>query len=697
MLRARTSLAMLSAIGLATAAYAADAAKTAFRPPSVPLVTHDPYFSVWSPADKLTDRWSTHWTGATQALCGLVRVDGKAMRFAGPEVAKTPPMEQVSLQVWPTRSVYTFEGAGVRLTVTFLSPLLPDDLEVLGRSVTYIGFEAASIDGKDHEVAAYVDCSGEWAVNTTDQEVTWSRCRLGEMNALRIGTTAQPILGKHGDDLRIDWGYLYMSVPASANADQAMGDHDVCRSTFLKSGALPQTDDLRMPRAARFHWPVLATTLTLGQVGQSAVSAHLLLAYDDLYSIELFQRRLRPYWRKDGAQIGDLLAAAEKDYPSLAQRCRKFDEELMADLTKAGGEEYARICALAYRQCLAAHKLVADWDGRPAMFSKENFSNGCIGTVDVIYPACPFFLLLNPHLLEAQLKPVMDYAASARWRWPFAPHDLGTYPQANGQVYGGGERTEENQMPVEETGNMLLMLAGIAQTEGNADFAKQYWPTLGKWAEFLKAKGLDPENQLCTDDFMGHLAHNANLSIKAILALAAYGQLCEQVGQPEQAKEYGDLARSMAKRWMEMAADGDHTKLAFDKPGTWSQKYNLIWDKLLGLNLFPAELAESEVAFYLTKMNKYGLPLDVRSDCTKSDWLVWTATLADKPADFEALIDPLYRFVNETPDRVPFTDWYSTKTGKRIGFQARSVIGGVYAKMLASPQMWKKWAGKATK
>jgi hypothetical protein len=235
-------------------------------------------------------------------------------------------------------------------------------------------------------------------------------------------------------------------------------------------------------------------------------------------------------------------------------------------------------------------------------------------------------------------------------------------------------------------------MAAIAQMEGHADFAGLYWKQLTQWAEYLRAKGFDPENQLCTDDFAGHLAHNVNLSAKAICALGAYGKLCAMRGDSARAADYQRLAREFAQRWVKEADDGDHFRLAFDRPGTWSQKYNLIWDRILGLDLFPPDVVRKEMDYYRKIQNTYGLPLDNRKDYTKLDWILWTATLTRDRSDFEALVAPVYRFLNETPDRSPMTDWYQTKEPKKVGFTARPVVGGVFARMLYDQTTWAKYA-----
>jgi hypothetical protein len=665
------------------------------RPPAVPLVVHDPYFSIWSMVDRLTDEGTKHWTGKPNSLSAAIRIDGKTYQVMGRERSGGAVLDQVRLEVLPTRTIYEFSGAGIRLELTFFTPALPADLDVLSRPLTYIEWQAAATDAQAHAVAFYLDAASNLVVNTPDQPVSWGRYLLDGQTVLRMGSREQPILAKRGDDLRIDWGYLYLAADKPDGVSAAAAPHDAMRAAFESSGRLPDSDNLAVPAEGRRDpLDVLALSFDMGNVSARPVTRYLTIAYDDLYSIEYFERRERPWWRRNGAGMPDLLRAARQEHDTLLARGKAFDDELMADMRKLGGEKYARLAALAYRQTLAAHKLVADADGTAMYFPKENFSNGCIATVDVIYPSSPFTMLFSSRLLKAQLQPVLDYARMPRWRWPFAPHDLGQYPQANGQVYGGGEKTEEDQMPVEESGNMLIMVTALARIERNAAFAEKYWPQLTKWAEYLKEKGLDPENQLSTDDFAGHLARNANLSIKAILALGSFGLLADMTGRKEQAALYRETSQEFARKWMELAADGDHYGLVFGKPGTWSQKYNLVWDRLLGLNLFPPELVRKEIAFYETKQNKYGLPLDNRKDYTKLDWLVWSATLAGSATDFEKLIAPAYEWLNESPSRVPLTDWYDTVTGKQQGFQARSVVGGIFVKMLTDPVIFRKYASR---
>ena len=653
------------------------------RPPAVPLIVHDPYFSVWSFTDRLTDSCTRHWTGARHGLCGLARIDGQTWRFAGDD-NNIPALVQTALEVLPTRTIYHFEAQGIDLTVTFMTPALPDDLDVLARPTTYVTFAVRSRDRRPHRVQIYFDMTGEWSVDTPDQKVSASRFRLNGVSALRIGAHEQRLLERAGDNLRIEWGHLYLAVPAQPGATDVLAGAREARAAFARTGQLPAQDDLREPCAAQDGWPVLAAAfdLTVVRPGRT-VSRHVIVAYDDYFAVEYLQRRLRPYWRRHGLHADGLLCAAARDYAALVRRCREFDTGLMADLRAAGGLAYARLCALSYRQALGAHKLAADWDGTLLFLSKENFSNGCIATVDVTYPSAPLFLALNAALLWGMIEPVLQYAASPRWKFPFAPHDLGTYPLANGQVYGGGEQTEENQMPVEECGNLLILVAAYVHYSKQTDDAEKYWPLLHQWADYLLKYGRDPGNQLCTDDFAGHLAHNTNLSLKAILAIGSFAALAKKLGKPAVAKKYRTAAEKMATYWQRQADDGDHYRLTFDKPGTWSQKYNLVWDQLLGLKLFPAAVARKEIAFYKKMQNTYGLPLDCRTTYTKLDWTVWSATLATTAEDFATLTNPLYRWLNETPTRVPLTDWFwTTDAGAQVGFQARSVVGGLFIKLL---------------
>jgi Domain of unknown function (DUF4965)/Domain of unknown function (DUF5127)/Domain of unknown function (DUF1793)/Domain of unknown function (DUF4964) len=655
------------------------------RPPAVPLVTFDPYLSIWSEADKLTDRNTQHWTHREHSLASLLRVDGKTYRLMGAEPKNVPAFAQVSVQVLPTRSIYEFEDAGVHVTLTFMTAALPHDLDIFSRPLSYLTWDVRSVDGSTHEVSLYDSTSSQLVVNEPNESVEWSRVKVGKLTALRVGTQKQPILGSAGDDHRINWGYAYAAA-STKQSKSAIGANQTLLASFVQNGTLPSSDDAQMPRAVSDNTPVLAFAFDLGSVGAKAVERRVIVAYDEIYAIKYFGKPLRPYWRRNGMEPAELLQAAAKNYPSLLKRCKKFDKDLMADMTKVGGERYAQICALAYRECVAACGLAADANNQPLFFTKENTSNGDIATVDVFFPMDPIWVFLSPTLTKATLVPILSYAASSHWKFPNAPHDLGTYPNARGTDDGG------EGMPVEESGNMLILCDAVAQAEGNGNFVTPWWPQLTQWAKYLENYGLDPEEQLCTDDFMGHLAHNANLSVKAILGLAAYGDLCKMRGDTVNAERYAQLAKVDAAHWVKVDADGDHFRLAFDKPGTWSQKYNLVWDKILGLNVFPPSVAQMEVAHYKKVMQRYGVPLDSRTHLTKTDWSVWSATLADNQEDFEAIISPAYDYLNQTTARDPIADSYMTDKITSGGMHARPVVGGFFIKMLTDRDIWHKWA-----
>ncbi len=628
------------------------------RCPAVPLVTHTPYFSLWSPDDVPNRTPTCHWTGSPQPLNGVLRVGERQYGFLG--ATGLPPMKTLSVDVTACSTEYVLESPEARLTVRFTSPLLLEDLEVLSRPATYISTKVEGRYGQLSDVSVAITADEAFCLDRPGQGPVVSGTVTGRCyTAAVLKNSVQEPLNRAGDDVRIDWGTLYLAVEKGKAACQT-GE-----TTFLKAEA----------------------------EGKEAL---FVLAYDEDKAVEYFGKALDPLWKSYYPTMEKLLEEAFTRHAEIEERCERFSDALKEAAVESGGEQYAELLLLAYRQTVAAHCLCKDEDGKLLFISKECFSNGCAATVDISYPSMPLYLLEQPECVFGMMRPIMRYAASPAWPYGFAPHDAGTFPLLNGQVYSGGT-DPERQMPVEECGNMLLMTAAATVASDDNRFAAEHWELLTKWAVYLKEKGMDPDNQLCTDDFAGHLAHNCNLSIKAVLGVAAYGLLKNRRG--ENGEEWLACAREMAAVWIDRAANGDGTyRLAFDQPGTFSMKYNAVWDRILGLNIFPAGTWEKELASYLKRANPYGTPLDNRAGYTKSDWLVWAASMMPDKKDFEAMISPLWAAYNEMPQRVPLTDWYETENAWQViysrdrgwqggGFQNRAVQGGLYVRLLLDKMM----------
>lgn len=629
------------------------------RAPSYPLITIDPYFSVWSPADNPTEVNTTHWTGRDITLSIVADIDGNSYRLIGNHNSDTVPAAHcISSDCSAFSTTYQFEQDGVKLTLIFTSPIIPNDLYMLSRPITYLEVKKENCDGSRHRVFVKLLMSEEICMNNKgDDTVSVEELSFGQISSIKMGKTNQKVLERNGDDLRIEWGYFYLS--------------GIGKTFTITDGS-----------GLNF----------VGIQSEIKTSSVFTFAYDDIESIQYFGKNLKSYWNKDGASITDEICKAHGDYKYVMRKCSQIGENLFCDAVRAGGEKYAEICELSFRQAIAAHKLVLDEKGDVLFISKECFSNGCAATVDVSYPSIPLFLIYNPELVKGMMRPIYKYASSKEWQYDFAPHDAGRYPHVNGQVYGGNKL--EKQMPVEECGNMLIMEAAVAIATRDASFANEHIEILDQWVKYLLDNGRDPANQLCTDDFAGHLAHNCNLSLKAIMGIAGYAIIKGMLGDKRAKRKYLSIAKDMAADWAVRASNGDGSyKLAFDKPGTFSMKYNIVWDKLFGTEIMPKHIIESEVACYLKRVHPYGLPLDNRQPYTKSDWLIWTATLTDNRDTFEDLIAPLWDAYNSMQTRVPMTDWYFTLTGLHKSyhsgsenidksFRNRTVVGGHFIKLL---------------
>ena len=569
------------------------------------------------------------------------------------------------------------------MTLTFTSPILPDDFDMVSRPLTYIRYGLRSVDGRPHKIKIYADITGEWCVNLPDEEVMRGKAVFKNAKSAYMGTVAQKVLNSVGDDHRINWGYAHLVNPYGDVFCGTLSN----RQKYIRSGSFGETDySAPLGPLLDSGCPIVACEIDFGVVSGQKQEKYIALAYDDIKSIEYFGEQFCAYWQRDKKTFASMVEEAVENKTAILNKAEAFDNKLYADAMISGGKKYADIAALAYRQAYAAHKLICDGDGNIIFLSKENYSNGCIGTVDVSYPSIPVFLLYSPELVRGMMRPVLKFANTKNWPHPYAPHDVGTYPKANGQVYGNenGELLHKYQMPIEECGNMLIMAAAVTladKSEKSVDFVKEHRPTFEKWANYLAENGFDPENQLCTDDFAGHLAHNCNLSIKAIMGIASFGILLKLLGDEKKAGEYTKKAAEYAAKWEKEAKGDGKYRLAFDQPDSWSLKYNIIWDKIFDLGLFGGDVAKTETEWYKKAQNKYGTPLDSRSDYTKTDWLIWAASLCENHADFLELVEPIWRFVSETPTRVPFSDWYYTTSGKQAGFQNRSVIGGVFMKL----------------
>ncbi|ESK94383.1 glutaminase, partial [Moniliophthora roreri MCA 2997] len=662
---------------------------TPFNPPSIPLAVRTPYLSAWLPQGSgaaLNDVWPTFWTGSILGWAGFAKVDGRAYSFLGdPNVpgATFTKAAQKSLKFTATQSTFVLSAGPVDLTINFLSPVEPSDLVKQSTPFAYMTVSAASTDGASHSVQVYSDISAEWVSGDNSLTANWSTTTSGSIVTHQVQLTSPRAFAETNDHTQ--YGSAFYSTPNTVGATFQTGADVTVRAQFINNGRLPNTQDTNF-RAISNNWPVFALAHDLGNVG-SGSTAPVVFSVGHIRDPAIqyvvrggsLQNRSLYFWSQFSSPAA-LISSFLGDFANALTRANAFDAKLNTDANKISAD-YASIAALSVRQAFGATEVTisrnsdGSWNTNDVIvFMKEISSDGNTNTVDVIFPAWPIFLYTNPALGKYLLEGILRYQASGLYPNKWSVHDIGAhYPQAIGHNDGRDEA-----MPVEESGNMLIMALSYAQKTGDNSHLTTYNTLFDQFTQFLITDSLIPANQISTDDFAGPLANQTNLAIKGIVGIKAMSEIARRLGDTNKASNYSAIAANYVTRWQGLAtsSSGNHLTLSYGDNNSWGLSYNLLADKLLKLNLFPASVYQMQTAWYKTVTQPFGVPLDTRHTYTKSDWEIWTAGLVTDTATRDIFISAVRKWASSGTSSAPFGDWYETTNGAPQGFRARPVVGG---------------------
>ncbi|KAK6498483.1 hypothetical protein TWF481_011074 [Arthrobotrys musiformis] len=703
-------------------------------PATIPLFVRNPYLSLWlqNARQEPWSRWPMFWTGMEIGFGVLLRVNKTIYPLLGKPhdsldgndvgFAKYFGVDFDASKTW-----LRYEAGGVDVKLVFTSPVTVND--TMRQSIPAGYLEVEVVGEVDCEV--YVDVNGLWVTGDRGSRIRWEMQEHGGLRSWKVTREREEHFSEKWD--RAEWGSLYFTAPKDTHYEG--GDSGPLRRRFAKGSSLRNVTDDRF-REVMDAEPVFAFSKYFRLSSSSSSPGHgsaiFTIAHVQDEVAQFASARgltsMRPLWKGYFEDHFDLLHFHYHDYSTASSEADKFNKQLVEHASRAmsgvAADTYTDILLLSTRQVLGGTSF-SGTPSRPLLFLKEISSDGNFQTIDVIFPAFPFFLYVNPSWLRYLLEPLLEHQSAGLYPNDYSMHDLGSsFPNATGHPDGRDE-----YMPVEECGNMLIMGAAVVGNlveengggEKGRKVAKEWlegaWGDGGrfrgryelwrKWTGYLIQFGLLPATQLSTDDFAGRLANQTNLALKGILGIKAMAELASIVGNSKDEKYFSDIADSYIKTWHTLAIsrDGTHTKLAYHWQGSWGTLYNLYADSLLcyrkGLQsplaqfstlqkkptdddeggFVPEDIYTKQSAFYNLVEQKYGLPLDSRHLYTKSDWEFFAAAVSARKTRERIILD-VGRWVNETSTDRPFTDLYDTEGSggfPGIWFMARPVVGGHFA------------------
>ncbi|KAK0636179.1 hypothetical protein B0T17DRAFT_486064 [Bombardia bombarda] len=637
-------------------ALAALASASTLTPPVLPLIVRNPYLSTWlgNARSAPWEDWPMFYTGAHVGFSVMASVPsaGKVYPLLGrpqDSIAHSHRSYNVSYPDYlgavfdasTTNLTYLIPGSSgdqsVRLTLSFLSPITPSSTLRQSIPASYL----TVITEGCFDVDVYSDVNGEWVSGNRANDIKWELHNpkpkvKGDsgpaIKTWKVTRSTEQILTEFGD--RSEWGTLHFSAPSDVHHES--GTSGLIRQYFAEKGSLKNQVDSAF-RGIMQDEPVFAFAKSFKLSGKTkggctkkedSVVFTFALVQDPV--VQFASARgltfMKPFWASYFESPEELISYHYQDFETAAYLARNYSDSLARDAYESGSQDYQDIAALSARQVLGATQFSGTPDN-PIIFLKEISSNGNFQTVDVIFPAFPFFLYTNPRWLAYLLEPLLEHQLSGQYPNDYSMHDLGYhFPNATGHGDGNDE-----YMPVEECGNMLIMGLALANSlkydtepafvsaaaldcakpiaaaskwlqvvdKHGIDVGREVGVTTGpkaaekwlsrsyklwkQWTGYLVAESLIPHNQLCTDDFAGWLANQTNLALKGIIGIKAMSEIADIVGEKKDAQEYKDIAKSYIDKWQEygISRDQTHAKLAYTWYGSWTTIYNLYADSLL--------------------------------------------------------------------------------------------------------------------
>ncbi|CAI7630360.1 unnamed protein product [Penicillium crustosum] len=651
------------------------------KPPSYPLAVRSPYLSAWIPGNSVASLGSSRaqfWAGNDLIWTVSARVDGVVWNLFGVKLplAGTKSGTVTKAAYTSTHSIFTVEAGARTFTLDFFSPVSPKNY--LRQSLPFSYLTVTLAAGDATSVQIYSDIDDSWVGQAND--VSWNYSSLNTTGVFEITGVDTATYSENANGQAL-WGSAVYATrpPTNGSLSTASGPSASVRQSFISNGTLSDT------HAEWTSTNVVGFSHDLGTTAEE-VTVTFAVGHVREESINYFGAAQTGYYRAQYPSIFDAVSYFLDDYSGANEESATFDSLIQSTGVSSYGSNYSDILALSVRQVYGGIEITIPNDSldtsNTRAFIKEISSDGNINTVDVIFATFPIFYLLSPDYIKLLLDPILQYTGSSAHDKSYAVHEIGSsYPSATGHPSTGEE------MPIEESGNIIILTHAYQLASGKTDLATTYPSQLSQYASYLYENGLYPTSQLSLNDALGELANQTNLAVKASVALASYGSITNN----ETYTSYGKYFAT--KIWSDLgSADGTHFLIQYGiQP--WFLVFNHYPDLLFELDLFD-EAYNATAKFYPTVRQQAGIPLDGALDWGQTNWQSFvTATVGGDAR--EVFIADLHTYLANGLNEAPFSDQYwvvdsgEYVAGESYSFRARPTLGSHFAlAALSGKDIW---------